>query len=352
MRHHLIAASLSLLVAACGYDYPTTLALPDAPVAAPPVRAPTSPGTWSHQTLPLISHAGRRFVVIASNLDDTAAEGPIRVLQRDDLVVTERAPVATAVPDAWRAREHSVRALTHGGARCTLRVGAPTVLSRVALDPGTLDAWNGRDPEGNAVPRRADEAIAQEAYDQSGGGRVLAAEVLDDGCADASWAQAHEAPVVRFAAEPADDATRRAALAQYRASSAWQEQQSLFREYATDAEAPPSSALWDESHHAPEVTTWRAPQGHRTFVTVRGEVPFAGCGVFSGAVWAVFERDGDRLIPRSGAELAGDFVPAEVVDADGDGAPEFLSVDEVRALGPSGYEPVLSTAFPYLGCRC
>lgn len=350
MRHHLTAASLSLLIAACAHDDDTTVALPARPVAAAQARPQETAGAWSDQAMPLISHAGRRWVVIASGLEDDAAEGPVRVVTRDDLVVTERAPRATAVPARWRAPGRVVRANTHAGTSCALRLGAPTVLSRVSLDPGILDTWNGRDGAGNPIARRSDADIAAEAYEQGSGGRLLVAEVLDRACADASWAQVSAHPAVRFEPAPADDATRRAAIAAYRATEPWRAVQANFREYGDEGHPPAHDALWDELREAPTVTTWRATEGGRTFVTVRGGVPFEGCGAFAGAVWSVFEREGDRLVPLAASE--GDFVPTEVVDADGDGAPEFLSADEVRALGPSGYEPVLSVAYPVQGCPC
>lgn len=349
MRNHLIFASL---LTACGFDPMPTLALPAPPVAAPQTRVAAREGVWSEQALPLITHEGRRWVVVASGLADDAAEGDIRVVSREPLQVTERAARAATVPARWR-EGRTLIAHTRAGARCELRVGAAaTVLSRVALDSMSMDAWNGRDADGGPAPRPSDASIAAEAYEQASGGRLLVAEVEGDACPEASWAQATRAPEVRFLATPADAATRRAALAAYRATDSWRGAQASFREYADDGITRAPDALWDESHAAPEVTVWRAEGGARSFVTVRGVVPFEGCGAFAAAVWSVFELEGERLALRGVKTDDQEFVASEVVDADGDGAPEFISSEEVRAMGPSGYEPVLSVSYPVHGCPC
>lgn len=349
MRNHLILASL---ITACGFDPTSTLALPAPPVAAPQTRVAAREGVWSEQALPLITHGGRRWVVVASGLADDAAEGDIRVLSREPLLVTERAARAATVPARWR-EGRTLIAHARAGGRCELRVGAAvTVLSRVALDTMSMDAWNGRDADGGPAPRPSDAAIAAEAYDQASGGRLLVAEVVGDACPEATWAQATRVTERRFRPTPADAATRRAALAAYRATEAWRGAQASYREY-TDYGVPHApGALWDESHAAPEVTVWRAEGVARSFVTVRGLVPFEGCGAFAGSVWSVFEREGDRLALRGAKTDDREFVASEVVDADGDGAPEFISSEEVRAMGPSGYEPVLSVSYPVHGCPC
>lgn len=344
MRHHLVIASL--LLSACAFDrLPSTATVPTAPVAQAAERGSSNEVAWRRQALLIVSEGGRRWVVLASGLDDDAGVGPTRVISRDELVATLRAP-----REGLAASGASVIAHDRSGARCELRVDAPVVLSRVALDSAQLDAWNGHDPDGTVVPRRSDADIAEEGYQNGSGGRLLAAEVLDSACAEALWAQPADAGVARYGAEPADARTRRAALAAYRATEAWRSTQETFREYSNEVVS--TVALWDELRSPPEVTVWRSRDRERVFVTVQGSVPSEGCGEFAGNVWSVFEQLGQRLVSRGARADDDHFAPLEVVDADGDGAPEFITGGEVRAMGPSGYERSLSVSYPVHGCRC
>jgi hypothetical protein len=114
-----------------------------------------------------------------------------------------------------------------------------------------------------------------------------------------------------------------------------------------------ATVRWDSFRgNTPDVRVWRAEGGARIFVTVRAEVPFEGCGGFSGAHLQIFERVGEQLVPRTAPDTTSSATVTRALDADGDGAPEFFAGDDLLWLGPAGYEPVISTRFPQHGCPC
>lgn len=331
-------------------------AQPDASTAAvtPAVGATvTKVETARGEALPLIREAGRRWVVFASDLGDNAGDGaPVLVSYEDGYAVTLRAPKTRAMPARWREVPRTVWAHVDGRV-CALELDSPAVLSRTIVDYALGEAWLGLDEDGRrARPRLADDDLAREADALSSGGRLLAASVRDDACADARIATVSPDAPERYSRTAPDEALRRRALAAYRATPAWADmQRQLYELTGDDGQALPRGLRWDEfRNNTPDVTAWRAPSG-RTFVTVTGDVASEGCGTFGGALWAVYELDGDALAPR-GAEVSGTFIPHDVVDADGDGRPEFFGDLEVRALADHTWQTTTTLKVPAHICAC
>ena len=309
--------------------------------------------TLPAMAMPVIREAGRRWVVLATNLDDDAGDGaPVLLTLDDGYAVTLRTPHHPARAGELRDAPHTVWAQVDGRA-CALSLDAPVVLSRAVVDVAVWGAWVGLDEDGVRVrPHLRDDDFAREADAYASGGRVLAAPVRNDACADARIATVSPTAPARFERSEADEALRRRVLTAYRATPAWVDMQRYLHAVGGDEGAPLArNQRWDEyRHHTPEVTVWRGPTGRR-FVTVLGFVPAEGCGTFGGGVWALYALDGDALVPL-GAEPSGAFDPREVVDADGDGRPEFHGDDEVRAVDGASWRTRTSLAVPSHVCPC
>lgn len=331
-------------------------AQPDASTAdvTPTVSATvTKVETARGAALPVIREAGRRWVVFASDLDDNAGDGaPVLVSFENDLAVTLRALKTRAMPARWREVPRTVWAHVDGRV-CALELDAPAVLSRTIVDYALGEAWLGLDEDGRRVrPRLADDDLAREADALSSGGRMLAASVRNDACEDALVATVSPDAPERYARAAPDEALRRRAIAAYRATPAWADMQRQLYELTGDDGRPlPRGLRWDEfRNNTPDVAVWRAPSG-RTFVTVTGDVASEGCGTFGGCLWAVYELDGDALVSW-GADVTATFTPHDVVDADGDGRPEFLGDLEVRTLADHAWQTTTTLKVPAHVCAC
>ena len=352
MKNRSILATLSLALMQCGFDHGPTTFDPGAPVAVAAARAPDAPlGAWDDAAMQVLTHAGRRWVVVASGLSDDAGVGLPTIVENGYPVAVERVPRPTDVPAGWRApRDVVLRG--EDGSRCAVRTGALSVLSRFSSTEREDPYWEGGIDE--RVGRRVrDEALLREAWENGSGGRLLVAEVPAGGCVDAAWATDPAREVTAFTPSEPDARTRAAALAAFRATEPWAALQARFREGPTeDGQPVPADALWDAQRAPAAVRVWRAGAASRVFVTVRAEVPFEGCGAFSGDLWQVFERVGDRLVQRTAADVSAPADVTRAADVDGDGAPEFFNGHALLRLGPAGYQVLRSVGFPQHGCPC
>lgn len=353
MNVHRALAALALSLMHCGYDHPSTLPALE-PVAGEIAARPRdeAPRVWEGAVLPVIRHENLRYVVVASGLGDEVGEGIPYFVDTGYPYALDRSARAADVPRAWRG-ERTLILHDPSGARCAVRATVESVLSRFSDNMRAEGYWDGGIDEARGV-RVRDEALLREAWANGAGGRLLAAAISSPDCAGATYATTSPGAVTPFADAPADDATRAVALAAFRATPRWGELQAMLVESPNEEGAPlAASVRWDTYRgHTPDVRVWRAEGGARAFVTVRAEVPFEGCGVFSGALLLVYELVDGRLIPRTAADTGTTAPVTRALDADGDGAPEFFAGDDLLWLGPAGYEPVISTRFPQHGCPC
>jgi hypothetical protein len=114
---------------------------------------------------------------------------------------------------------------------------------------------------------------------------------------------------------------------------------------------PPDEKPWRESVEVSENAYTHATTGER-WITIRAFYGGA-CGMKSVDLAAIYrERDGHRTRVWSGTGKAIE----NLVDIDGDGAFEFLSIggfgDEQRALETLADAPVDTLALPFFGCPC
>ncbi len=351
IRRALAALALSLMH--CGYDHAPTLPSLE-PVAGEIAARPRdeAPRAWEGAVLPVLRHGNLRYVVLRSGLPDEAGEGIPYFAEHGHPIVLERAAREAEVPEAWRA-ERTLVLRDASGARCEVQTRGRGVLSRFSTNSVDEGYWEGGIDEERGV-RVRDEALLREAWGLGAGGRLLVAVIPSEGCPEATWATPLRGEVTPFADAPADAPTRALALAAFRATPRWGELQAMLHESPNEEGAPLApSVRWDSFRgNTPDVRVWRAEGGARAFVTVRAEVPFEGCGIFSGAQLQVFELVDGRLLPRTAADTSTTAPVTRALDADGDGAPEFFAGPDLLWLGPAGYEPVISTEFPQHGCPC
>ncbi|MEZ4406926.1 MAG: hypothetical protein R3A52_10670 [Polyangiales bacterium] len=365
LRSLAVLSALTLLH--CNHDLsaPTTPAtVTSAPAVLTPVATePTTAAVANPAAAPwmLVSHGGRRFAVLRADIPSEGVVGPATMIERAPHagpVVFSQRPAPAAVP-AELGDIEGAAVLLHqrDGAVCRATLSAPTVLTRYdAEDPEDM-TWEGVDEEGQRTgPRATDAQVIEQLLTMVGeSDRLLVAELSTTGCASARWAHDERRAPGVFRREALVGSDAAVALAAFRASSAWAETQSQYRESyrAENGSDPPAArALWDASARAPEVYRWTpSREGHR-FVTVRAEIPHEGCGMFSAAQWAVFEETDRGLVRRTSASEGADFTAEEAADLDGDGTPEFISDDGVARAVASGIERTVSTTVPYRGCSC
>ncbi|MFO0630362.1 MAG: hypothetical protein U0325_32700 [Polyangiales bacterium] len=353
MNVHRALATLALSLMHCGYDPASTLPSLE-PVAGEVAARPRdeAPRAWEGAVLPVLRHGNLRYVVVASGLGDDVGEGIPTFVDTGYPYALDLPAREADVPRAWRG-ERTLTLHDPSGARCAVRATVQSVLSRFSDNMRTEGYWDGGIDEARGV-RVRDEALLREAWSNGAGGRLLAAVIPSTGCPEATYATVSDGPVTPFVDAPADAPTRAVALAAFRAAPRWAELQAMLHDSPNEEGAPLDARVrWDTWRGStPDVRVWRAEGGARTFVTVRAEVPFEGCGVFAGALLQVFERVDGRLVPRTAADTTTTAPVTRALDADGDGAPEFFAGDDLLWLGPAGYEPVISTSFPQHGCPC
>jgi hypothetical protein len=353
MNVHRALAALALSLMHCGYDHGSTLPSLE-PVAGEIAARPRdeAPRAWEGAVLPVLRHGNLRYVVVTSGLGDDVGEGIPNFIDTGYPYALDLSAREADVPRAWRG-ERTLILHDPSGARCEVRAMVESVLSRFSDNMRTEGYWDGGIDEARGV-RVRDEALLREAWANGAGGRLLAAVIPSAQCPDATHATPVGRDVTPFADAPADAPTRAVALAAFRATPRWGELQAALHESPTEEGAPLAATVrWDSYRGiTPDVRVWRAEGGARAFVTVRAEVPFEGCGGFSGALLQVYELVDGRLIPRTAADTSTTAPVTRALDADGDGAPEFFAGDDLLWLGPAGYEPVISTRFPQHGCPC
>lgn len=353
MNVHRALAALALSFMHCGYDHGSTLPSLE-PVAGEVAARPRdeAPRAWEGAVLPVLRHGNLRYVVVASGLGDDVGEGIPYFVDMGYPYALDRHAREADVPRAWRG-ERALRLHDPSGARCEVRATVQSVLSRFSENMRSEGYWDGGIDEARGV-RVRDEALLREAWDLGAGGRMLVAVLPSEGCPEATHATPLDGDVTPFADAPADALTRALALAAFRATPRWGELQAMLHDSPNEEGAPLAATVrWDSFRgNTPDVRVWRAEGGARIFVTVRAEVPFEGCGGFSGAHLQIFERVGEQLVPRTAPDTTSSATVTRALDADGDGAPEFFAGDDLLWLGPAGYEPVISTRFPQHGCPC
>ncbi len=364
--------TIVLTLVHCTHGRPAVTALRASPAASRVVQAPAvqavavrAPATAEGgrpalrgRVIPVVNHAGRRWAVLSTEPAPDAATGPLTLIERNESVVVSSPVRPEAVPTAFVDVAGAALVLRGaGGERCRVTLGGPSLLARIHPHFGMVNHWDGHDDEGlPTLPRASDETVAREAFAAYDDGRLLVAPLTGEGCSGALWGHAEAPGAVAFVRSVADPATRAQALAAQRRTAAWREIQGRYLQEGPEPDRPaPRGSKWDELHAPPVVTVWRPEGGGREFVTVRSLVPREGCGVFSGALWTVWERVDGRLVarsPRVDPDAVQDFDPDVAADTDGDGAPEFVSAEGVMSLGPGGYGQTLSLQIAEHDCPC
>lgn len=331
------------------------LVAPAAAVAhAAPAHADALP------VLHVIDAAGAR-VVIDTAPEPTWGRGAPVMVSAGHPAVARRAVDPRALPPrlASRAGER-VRLFDARGVRCEATLGEFALVGRAEVHFGMRAAWEGDESSGRTAPMTPAE-IAQDLWSLEDGslGLALTAAVhpVSGDCTGARWAMpASEAAPAVAAVEPADAATRTAALARFRALPAWRAAQ---RSYLASEVDGRHARRWDEHGTSrPEVLVVRGAPGAAPRVWVAAHVGSGGCGGFEGDLSALLEA---RASASSGAH-PGALSPVwtstsaqvgtpRAALGGADGAVELL-FDEARlAPASEGYQ-YDALSVPYLDCPC
>ncbi len=286
------------------------------------------------------------YVVLATEADDAATEGPVHDLGNH---TTRRAARAGGPGSAWIGR--AVELYAGGAKACAGKVADLHVISRVTPHFGAVQTWQ----EDGLTPQQQAEAAWQMASE----GRLLVARVDAKAadCGGAVWARAAGAPaptaLQAMATAPGWLAT--AAVAQTRALPGYATIQKGWKADVPAAKEPG----WDRHGGAsPEVQAFARADGAPAVVLVTMRAGH-GCGDFYGSFWAAYTVDGETLTrisdPDSPADF--DFVTDDafvaVVDADGDGRWELLSKERLLRQDAKGVlREVLRLPYPYYDCPC
>jgi hypothetical protein len=258
-------------------------------------------------------------VVVSQNPDDGWASGPA-VLEKQGadrlLNRTRRSVDVTKLPAAVaRLAGMSIRLLNAGGERCQAKLGA--FLMRGRAIAGGYETGDGND----------DEAWQASAH-------LLVAKVDGDrpACAGATWARAAELPVPLVTpAEAPSKELRKVALAAFgglpQSANIQKDFDDWYHRERADAPKPPRWFAYEKP--GPRVRVLRSGSKGPTFVSVSERINEGGCedGV-SGAVWALWELQGDaahpQLVLRNAPDEGMVLVPTATADLNGDGHVELL----------------------------
>jgi hypothetical protein len=175
--------------------------------------------------------------------------------------------------------------------------------------------------------------------------QLVGALKIPDGCAPL-YAAGGAPPTTFPRAASVDDATRDQALAAFQALPGYQ---ALQKEFETSDDG---TGAW-----AKEPTVAVFGGKNRTFVSVEAHEG-TGCGDWSGALWALFERKNGALVLVNDPGKSG-YSPAALLDANGDGVVELIGQARLLtggvwyvAITPG--EPTVNAAveFPFTDCGC
>lgn len=287
------------------------------------------------------------FLVDASTIylqrdpDENWGAGPKSLQDTSDLVLaTQQLGNAPAAVKAWRGK--TLAAYTADGTRCTATIGDVRLQAGQTPHFGTRTIWRGDADE----PAYSDEEIANEVF--GAGDKYLVGDATFEGGCAPVVALTAPAPVF-FPETPdadlADSATRAfAKLPEYRA---------IQREYAASG----GKGAWATT---PAVHVFgTAEQTRYVFVS---DAQGAGCGEFSGSLWAAWSiAPGGKLKPLP-LDRSGTWTPIAVFDSDGDGRIEMVGNAD-RATRYGTYQTYFSITldtleaaetieYSFLDCTC
>lgn len=258
-------------------------------------------------------------VVVSLTPDDRWASGPpvFEKAGADRFLILTRRPIDVAkLPRAvTRLAGMPIRLLNAAGERCEAKLGAFLLRGRAISDiaDDEADAWG------------------MSAH-------LLVAKIDGDlpACAGATWARAAELPLpVVTPAEAPSKEVRKVALAAFGALPQSANIQTHFDAWYRGEQAgtgkPPR--WFAHERPGPQVRVLRAGPKAPTLVSVSASIEEGRCGEggVNGAVWALWELEGDAAAPRLVLRNAPDeqvtLKPTATVDVDGDGRVELLFDD-------------------------
>ncbi|HVV82669.1 MAG TPA: hypothetical protein VHE35_06295, partial [Kofleriaceae bacterium] len=277
---------------------------------------------------------GKTYAVLDDHASDDWGSGKLRGPFNADFSYAMRD--ATKVPTAasWAARQLAV--YDAEGTKCPAKLGALQLVAGGTPHFGEVQEWDGAD----GGKKWSNAARARAIYEMSPP-KLIGELQIEGDCAPVIVVDAASTPKV-FAKQAADPAKDAIAIAAFRKLPAYQTiQQDFVDNY--EGKGP-----WIET---PTVEAFS--DGSRRIVAVSAREG-SGCGDFYGAMTAIFEDKGGKLVPLSGGDQGYLSITA-VLDVDGDGKLELVADPDdfstVTALYED-YAPVRSVQFPFNDCGC
>jgi hypothetical protein len=250
-------------------------------------------------------------VLLSESPDLEWGTGPITYVGGEPAVAARRVDARKLPRDLARWRGRPVRLVTADGVTCDAKVTGFRLLSRSIPHFSVRQRWN-------TVPR---SVAAPEAW--ASGNKILVADT-DEPCERALWAQAagEPAPAVDDGVR-ADEPLAKRALAELRKSADWKRIQKSYLEESPSADV----TRWDELKDAKvDVRQFRALRAGKEIQLVSVALTlWPGCNEFGADLWGLFEERDGTLIPRNTPGTLQGY-PISVVDSDGDGNSELLTV--------------------------
>lgn len=285
---------------------------------------------------PVLTGDGPQVVVIRVGAPDDWGRGRLRLTQREYPTVVTRAVRLHALPREVRADARGTVVLSdQGRSLCRARLGRPRLLRHVTPD-FDYPIWNGE----GGPPRLTDAQVAQRAWDMVDRSLLVAPVLRVSGdCRRAQWASRDQPDFATPTAADAEVLEAFRSLEDYAwLAEAWGE--------ASEYDDDPSATRWDARSGGAYRRAFDLTTAGRRYVLVTAQA-HAGCGDFTGTLWALFERtaSGVSLVVSEHASST----PSGLADFDHDGTPEILSFRRVTsvALGQA-----VDVGAPFLGCPC
>jgi len=307
----------------------------------------------------VIEENDEKYVVLSQTPEEEWTDTEhLELLHRD---VAVRAPaVMSAVPEAlaaWKGAE--VDLFGESGQSCAGRVGALYVLVRFQPHFGMTESWSG-DPDFGDEGPYTDEQVASSAWSIGGQTAMLVARVEADdvGCDDPFWARAKGQPAPSiYESLPVDAELEAKVTTAFRKLPAYLAIQEPFAESSEEEFASDKPELWDGYEDGVmEFSAFKDPKSGRKYVFVSVSAGY-GCGDFYGALWSGWEVKGEGA--KATLELVTDpddpgdlFLPAALIDLDGDGTFELLERERLLQKTEYGLTNTQDVAKPSYDCPC
>ncbi len=322
--------------------------------------------------------AGEPHVMLTDQCKDGWAEGESLLMDRMSTVPAARKRARDLPAEISTLVNRHVDVYEKHNHRCRARIGRPIVLARVTAIFLNPEGWR-RFPASNPQKgsgqdnRLSDAELAQEVWDLSPGGRVIAAPLRPSSekpgeCTEGQWARLTDLPTPTFYLDSEDEHHGSRVLPQYRASEGYRTIQSeaekegqvaTGEDWSTDRSegstwVPISMQFTKQSTE--QSTEQSIKQAPPHFIMIHSEFSGDDCAAWGADFWALYGLKSGTANPRWEAltdeTSPGEHAPHWLMDLDSDGNPELMTHDTLFSIESKSVKVIQKNHIPNYNCPC